>query len=146
MFSKPSSVKEYTHYYSRDPAFDVDHDDYAPLVFEETGDPKHLPRKPGGAEPTAFTLRPLSKRDRLWIQAKADEGALMLVYWAVALGVVSASPVMIDDVEHKVSRVKDGSVTHLSDYDMEILASVDDGALLGELARRLLTEATSDPS
>lgn len=146
MFSKPSSVTEYTHYYSKDPAFDQDHADFSPETFADTGELRYLPRKPGGPEPTAFTLRPLSKRERLWIQAKAEEGSLMLVYWAVSLGVVDARPILLDGDEHRVSRVKDGSVTHLSDYDMEILSAVDDGALLGELARRILTEATADPS
>jgi hypothetical protein len=146
MFSKPSSVSEFTYFYGGDPAFDSEHADFAPEIYADTGDLKHLPRKPGGPEPTAFTIRNLSKRERLWVQAKADEGALMIVYWAAALGVLDAKPILIDGKEHRLSRVKDGSVTHLSDYDMEILSSVDDGALLGELAKRILTEASADPS
>lgn len=146
MFQKPSSVQTYTHYYSGDPAFDKDHEDYAPDKFEETGDLKFLPRKPGGPEPTAFTLKPLSQKERFWIQVKSEEGSLMLLYWAVALAVQDVKPLLIDGEPHRVSRIKEGSVSRLCDFDMEILVSVDEGGLVGELAKRVLTEATGNPS
>lgn len=146
MFSKPSSVAPYTHYYSRDPAFDVESEAFDHERWMETGDDAYLPRKAGGPQPTAFVVQPLSQKARFWLHAKADEGGVLLLYWAVAIGVTDVKGMLLDGEPHSVSRVKTGSVSHLSDYDMEIVSSVDGGALLGELARRVLAEATADPS
>ena len=146
MFTKPSSVTEHAYYYSRDPAFDVESEAYDHQVWSETGDEKYIPRKPGGPQPTSFVLRPLSQRDRFWLHSKSDEGGALLLYWAVAVGVSDIKGMLVDGEPHRVSRVRTGSVTHLSDLDMDLIATVDDGALLGELARRILMEPTADPS
>lgn len=56
---KPSSVQEYTHVYSDDPALDKDSDSFDHGRWIESGDAKFLPTK-AGMEPTVFRMRHLS--------------------------------------------------------------------------------------
>ena len=140
MFKKPSLISEDSHYYSRDPAFDTESEAWDHERLCETGDLSFAPRIAGGPEPTCFTLRPLTAKERIYCEAKAAEGLGMLAYWGVALALVSAAPMAIDDKPHEVRRIADGSITRVCDADMELIASVHDGRLLVELGERVWSE------
>jgi len=59
---KPSSVREYTHWYSGDPAIDSEHDAFDWDRFLESGDTEFCPLKPKQM-PTEFRLRHLTGRE-----------------------------------------------------------------------------------
>lgn len=145
MFKRPSLLQSYHHVYSADPALDTGHPDFDHAKWCETGDDKFLPRKQGGPPACVFTLRPLTGKQRVYCQDRAREGVGMLAWWGVSLALESAMPMLVDDQEHKLSRVQDGSVTRVSDYDMELLMLVDDGQLVAELSGRVWSEVTARP-
>lgn len=141
MFKKPSLIQNYSHHYSLDPAFDHDAEGFDHARFVETGDLQFLPAREGGPPPTTFELRPLTQKEKMYCQAKAREGPAMIAWWGVAISLQGATPMVVDDKPHEIARVQDGSVVRVCDADMELLGSVDDGALLIELADRVWSEA-----
>lgn len=140
MFQRPSILTPYPHIYSRDPAVDRDHADYDHVRWCETGEGKFLPRKTGGPPACVFMLRPLSRKEALFVNDMGGGGEGISAWWAVAVALESAAPMRIGDEDHAISRIRDGSITRVSDYDMECLMLVDKGALVGELSVRISTE------
>jgi hypothetical protein len=139
---KPSQIEPFDYFYSRDPAFDLESEAFDHERYRETGDLAFLPLVPGRT-PTRFRLRPLSSRDRYYCQQKAIEGVGMLAWYAVAIAVEEIDPFFVDDKPHAIARAREGSIVRLSDYDLELLTSVDDGALVAELAERIFAEVSN---
>lgn len=126
---KPSLIREFDYIYSKDPALDVEHEDFDHDKYKETGDLKYLPLKEG-IQPAIFGLRPLNSKEQTWI---AEENIQNLIWKTVATGLVNVKNLYVDDKEHNVIRVKDGSVFRADDGSMDIIFSVDEMKLVIEL-------------
>ncbi len=147
MFGKPSEFAgEYVHYYSRDPAFNAKSKKFNHAKWLETKGDEHLPRI-ADQSPFRFTLERLSSRAWVYVQDMAARVGPSTGAWiGVALALREVSPCMGDDDEDaELVLVTENKLRRLCDEDMDRIAKVHDGALVGELFDRIAKESKHNP-
>lgn len=131
---KPSAFADFDHIYSKDPAIDIEHEDYDHEKWLESGFEKFLPLKPG-QEPTVFRLRHLRGREYSeLVDLAQSSGMTTAATEAFKRCVVKISD---HDFDRVAGRVPDEVV------DMYYFAEgFDPGAVVLEVGLRPINEAT----
>lgn len=132
MFKKPSQKRtalsgDYDHYWSKDPAFDAESEDFNYQLWLDTHDMKHLPIKEGQT-PTRFVMRRLTEWEKdsigSFAMAHREDGSRFLQL--LVRGALRAICNAFDDGEdwkpnrikiEDVSCVEDGVLTEIAEKD-----------------------------
>ena len=131
---------DYTHYYSKDPAFDVDHEDYDHERWVETQDDSHLPVK-NGVKPVEFILRRLDAMDYAFCQDAG--GNNQAAAWCVRLALRKLKQHGNDD--EQIELVVEQKQQCMSRKWLGLIQGIDDGGLYAELVQRITREMNHDP-
>jgi len=129
----PSSFAEYDHIYSKDPAVEVESEDYDFDKWLECGLEKFLPLKPG-QEPSVFRLRHLTAREHADLMDLAQtDGMASAATAAFKVGVVKVSDVDFD-------RGRDGIPDEILDA-FYFAPGFPAGSVVLEIGLRIINEA-----
>ena len=129
---------DYTHYYSKDPAFDAEHEDFDHERWVETQDAKFLPMK-NGVKPVEFTMHRLDAMEEAFI---ADSGGgNQAAAWAVRLAVKKLAGLPDEELD----LVVEAGYRCVSREWLAQIKGVDDGDLFYELVMRIRREKNHVP-
>jgi hypothetical protein len=138
-----ANERHYVHVYSKDPALDIEHDDFNHEVWVDTGDDKHLPCV-AGAKPVKFRLRRVSKLERKYVEEVARQQSLAKgLHRLLSFALDGIDPFMVDGQESELAQVSD-RVTESQRVADKVFDLFPD-ALYNELANRASTEEFGDP-
>jgi len=134
---KPSSVVQYDHVYSDDPAIDTESEALDHEKWKESGDPQFLPFKPD-QKPTVFRMRHLTARQHAHLMNVAeDSGMAVATFEAFRYCVLKVSGIEFELAQEDGHEVVPDSVVD-SIYDCPDFRR---GAIVREVGVRAITEA-----